>query len=268
MRCAGADELRTIRHTGAAWAELRWACRSEQVVHLDDLMLRRTRLGLLLRDGAAELLPRVKEIAAERTWLERQPLDRGSRGLCGADRALLRRARGVSMTESARRTRACDRLRHAERARSRRRSRGKHPREAPAGFGGLHNRARGVARARRRGVLDGERRRLPRRSCRAAGPQTAREGDGGHHAARIADPGRQIGQAAAPFHHLARPAPRPSHAVHSRLVAHSPSWPRASAARSTISPGRRSSTGSPSTSRSGSRARTRRSWCPAGSTTG
>lgn len=68
-RCAGADELRTIRHTGAAWAELRWACRSEQVVHLDDLLLRRTRLGLLLRDGAAGLLPRVKDIAqSELGW--------------------------------------------------------------------------------------------------------------------------------------------------------------------------------------------------------
>jgi len=61
--CAGPGEQLTIRHTGTAWAELRWACRSEQVVHLDDLMLRRTRLGLLLRRGAAELLPRVKAIA-------------------------------------------------------------------------------------------------------------------------------------------------------------------------------------------------------------
>ena len=61
--CAGPDEQLTIRHTRAAWAELRWACRSEQVVHLDDLLLRRTRLGLLLRNGAADLLPRVKAIA-------------------------------------------------------------------------------------------------------------------------------------------------------------------------------------------------------------
>jgi glycerol-3-phosphate dehydrogenase len=69
MACAGAGEMRTIRQTGTAWAELRWACRSEEVVHLDDLMLRRTRLGLLLRNGAAELLPRVKEIAeAELGW--------------------------------------------------------------------------------------------------------------------------------------------------------------------------------------------------------
>ena len=69
--CVGPGEMLTIRHTGTAWAELRWACRSEQVVHLDDLMLRRTRLGLLLRKGAADLLPRVKAIVQEELgWTE------------------------------------------------------------------------------------------------------------------------------------------------------------------------------------------------------
>ena len=63
--CARADEFRTIRHTGTSWAELRWACRSEEVVHLDDLLLRRTRLGLLLRNGAEELLPRLEAITRE-----------------------------------------------------------------------------------------------------------------------------------------------------------------------------------------------------------
>jgi len=62
---ARAGELDTIRHTGATLAELRWACRSEEVAHLDDLMLRRTRLGLLLRNGAEELLPQVEAIARE-----------------------------------------------------------------------------------------------------------------------------------------------------------------------------------------------------------
>ena len=46
-------------------AELRWACRSEEVVHLDDLLLRRTRLGLLLRNGAEELLPRLQAFTRE-----------------------------------------------------------------------------------------------------------------------------------------------------------------------------------------------------------
>ena len=63
--CAGPDEARTIRHTGAAWAELRFACRSEDVVHLDDLLLRRTRLGLLLRNGAEELLPKIATLSCE-----------------------------------------------------------------------------------------------------------------------------------------------------------------------------------------------------------
>ena len=63
------DELETIGPTPAVWAELRWACRAEDVVHLDDLLLRRTRLGLLLRDGGAEILPRVGDIArAELGW--------------------------------------------------------------------------------------------------------------------------------------------------------------------------------------------------------
>ena len=63
--CAAPDEVQTIGHTGAAWAELRFACRSEEVAHLDDLLLRRTRLGLLLRNGAEELLPKVGAIARE-----------------------------------------------------------------------------------------------------------------------------------------------------------------------------------------------------------
>jgi len=49
-----------IPDTGVLWAELEWACRHEQVQHLDDLMLRRTRLGLVLPDGAASLLPEIR----------------------------------------------------------------------------------------------------------------------------------------------------------------------------------------------------------------
>ena len=36
-----------------------------KVTHLDDLLLRRTRLGLLLRNGAEELMPKVQTIARE-----------------------------------------------------------------------------------------------------------------------------------------------------------------------------------------------------------
>lgn len=60
-----AAERQTIANTGIAWAELRWACRHEAVVHLDDLLLRRTRLGLLLRDGGAELAPRLQPLVQQ-----------------------------------------------------------------------------------------------------------------------------------------------------------------------------------------------------------
>ncbi|MEK8030603.1 glycerol-3-phosphate dehydrogenase/oxidase [Ideonella sp. DXS29W] len=62
---AGPSETETIGNTGIAWAELRWACRHEAVVHLDDLLLRRTRLGLLLRDGGLELVPRLRPLVQQ-----------------------------------------------------------------------------------------------------------------------------------------------------------------------------------------------------------
>ncbi len=51
--------------TPALWGELRWAARAEGVVHLDDLLLRRTRVGLLLASGAVNLLPAVETICRE-----------------------------------------------------------------------------------------------------------------------------------------------------------------------------------------------------------
>ena len=53
-------DVTEIPGTGLLWAELEWACEKEQVLHLDDLMLRRTRLGLILPDGAASLLPEIR----------------------------------------------------------------------------------------------------------------------------------------------------------------------------------------------------------------
>lgn len=43
------------------WAEVIWACEQEDVQHLDDLMLRRTRLGLTLPHGGKALLPTLKQ---------------------------------------------------------------------------------------------------------------------------------------------------------------------------------------------------------------
>ena len=46
-------------------ALIRWMLENEAVVHLDDLLLRRTRLGLLRRDGGAALAPRLQALTGE-----------------------------------------------------------------------------------------------------------------------------------------------------------------------------------------------------------
>nr|WP_264754831.1 glycerol-3-phosphate dehydrogenase/oxidase [Marinobacter sp. LV10R510-11A] len=43
------------------WAEVVWACKQEDVKHLDDLMLRRTRLGSIVPEGGKALLPKLKQ---------------------------------------------------------------------------------------------------------------------------------------------------------------------------------------------------------------
>ncbi len=62
---ASAEELQTIDGTETLWAELRWAARHEAVYRLEDLMLRRTRLGLLLAQGGAAILPRVRAMCQQ-----------------------------------------------------------------------------------------------------------------------------------------------------------------------------------------------------------
>jgi glycerol-3-phosphate dehydrogenase len=62
VAAAGAAELEHMGSTAFSWAELRWAARQEWVVRLDDLMLRRVRVGLLLPDGGRDYLPRVRAI--------------------------------------------------------------------------------------------------------------------------------------------------------------------------------------------------------------
>ncbi len=53
-------DLEPIPFTPYLWAELRQAARAEAVVHLDDLLLRRLRLGLLLPRGGLDLLPHIR----------------------------------------------------------------------------------------------------------------------------------------------------------------------------------------------------------------
>ncbi len=58
------DDLHTIPGTQTLWLELAIASRYESVEHLDDLLLRRTRLGLLLPRGGLDHLPRIKALCA------------------------------------------------------------------------------------------------------------------------------------------------------------------------------------------------------------
>ncbi|MDI6822785.1 MAG: glycerol-3-phosphate dehydrogenase/oxidase [Bacillota bacterium] len=59
---AGPGELEPVPGTATLWAELRWAAAREDVVHLDDLLLRRVRLGLQLPRGAIPLLDRIRPL--------------------------------------------------------------------------------------------------------------------------------------------------------------------------------------------------------------
>ncbi|MET3131187.1 glycerol-3-phosphate dehydrogenase [Oxalobacteraceae bacterium GrIS 1.11] len=59
------DELETIPGTETLWAQLRWAARTEAVLRLEDLLLRRTRLGLQLRGGGRDILPRIRAICQQ-----------------------------------------------------------------------------------------------------------------------------------------------------------------------------------------------------------
>jgi glycerol-3-phosphate dehydrogenase len=66
-------ELEAIPGTETLWAELRWAAHAEGVVHLDDLLLRRVRLGLLLPQGAKEHLPTIRKLCqAELGWTDKR----------------------------------------------------------------------------------------------------------------------------------------------------------------------------------------------------
>ena len=73
VNIAQVGEMETIPGTDYLWVELRWAAHSEGVVHLEDLLLRRTRLGLILPHGGECILPVVKQIClAELHWSDSQ----------------------------------------------------------------------------------------------------------------------------------------------------------------------------------------------------
>ena len=72
------ENLQTIPDTETLWAEIEWAATNEMVVHLDDLMLRRTRIGLLLENGGTEYLPKIRQLCqkilgwTDQTWEEEE----------------------------------------------------------------------------------------------------------------------------------------------------------------------------------------------------
>ncbi|RME91620.1 MAG: glycerol-3-phosphate dehydrogenase/oxidase [Anaerolineae bacterium] len=62
VEIASPDELEPIAPLPALWAELRWAAHAEAVLHLDDLLLRRVRLGLTLPQGGLEHIERIRAL--------------------------------------------------------------------------------------------------------------------------------------------------------------------------------------------------------------
>jgi glycerol-3-phosphate dehydrogenase len=54
--------LRHVATTDTFLAELQWSCRHETIIHLDDLLLRRARLGLLLPQGGLALAELFKRL--------------------------------------------------------------------------------------------------------------------------------------------------------------------------------------------------------------
>ncbi len=62
VEAARPAELTQIGPSPALWAELRWAARSEGVVHLDDLLARRVRVNINLPVGGLGELARIREI--------------------------------------------------------------------------------------------------------------------------------------------------------------------------------------------------------------
>ncbi len=55
-------ELEAIPGTETLWVQLRWAARCEAVLKLEDLLLRRSRIGIQLRGGGIAIMERIRAI--------------------------------------------------------------------------------------------------------------------------------------------------------------------------------------------------------------
>jgi glycerol-3-phosphate dehydrogenase len=66
-------ELALIPGTQTIWAQLRWAARCESVCKLEDLLLRRSRIGIQLHGGGVGILPRIRAICQpELGWTDQR----------------------------------------------------------------------------------------------------------------------------------------------------------------------------------------------------
>jgi glycerol-3-phosphate dehydrogenase len=63
---ANPDDLQQIEPIPQLWAELAWAAEQEAVVHLDDLLLRRVRLGLLMPNGGLDQVKKIRALTQHR----------------------------------------------------------------------------------------------------------------------------------------------------------------------------------------------------------
>lgn len=75
---SSAEELKYIDGTSFSLAECRWSLQHEAIQHLDDLLLRRTRLGQIMPEGAKKLFSELKPLCMlllgwnEQKWNEEQ----------------------------------------------------------------------------------------------------------------------------------------------------------------------------------------------------
>jgi glycerol-3-phosphate dehydrogenase len=73
-------DLHPIDPIPQLWAELAWAAKNEAVVHLDDLLLRRVRLGTLLPNGGMDVIDQIKQrVQSDLDWSDEVWVDEVNR---------------------------------------------------------------------------------------------------------------------------------------------------------------------------------------------
>jgi glycerol-3-phosphate dehydrogenase len=65
VEIADSSEFTPIESSQNLWAEIRWAARTEGIVHLEDLLLRRVRLGIVLPGCGLTAIHRIKNIVQQ-----------------------------------------------------------------------------------------------------------------------------------------------------------------------------------------------------------